>query len=325
MKALDFIGAIELAYDRTGDQTAWLEELTRRVAPAFSVASATTSFFFDLVDDEATLGSTASVGDRPHSREDYQRVHREGMTLQSSTRIAYECDMFTVLSRVIGVEAASQVIRSAGMDGDDALGLRANMTPDSGVLFTTHVPRGYRIRHRDLWTRVAAHVGCALRLRRTQPPPTPDSAAAVLDARGRLEHGTDATVAARDQLAASAKDMDRARGKMRRLDPEAACELWRAMVRGEWSLVDWVDHDGKRFILAQDNPVPLPARGALTERERQVVAFAAMGHSNKVIAYDLGLSTGTVSVILRRAARKLGVLGRAALIRAFRETNRGAR
>ncbi|MBS2011518.1 MAG: helix-turn-helix transcriptional regulator [Deltaproteobacteria bacterium] len=91
------------------------------------------------------------------------------------------------------------------------------------------------------------------------------------------------------------------------------------MVREEWSLVDWVDHDGKRFLLAQENRVPVAGRRALTDRERQVVACAAMGHTNKLIAYDLGLSTGTVSVLLLRAAEKLGVSGRVALIRAFRE------
>ena len=49
------------------------------------------------------------------------------------------------------------------------------------------------------------------------------------------------------------------------------------------------------------------------------IACAAMGHSNKLIAYDLGLSPGTVSVLLQRAARKLGVSSRTALIRAFRD------
>ena len=320
MRPLDFIGAIELAYDRSKNDAAWLDELTHLVAPALSPGPPTTSFFFDLFDEDASLGSTASVGDKPYSRGDYERLHDVGRAIQKPPRIAYECDMFTVLSRVIGAEATTQMLRTAGMEGDDALGLRANMTAESGVILTTFVPRGYRIRHRNLWTRFAAHVGSALRLRRAQPAPTPDSALAVLTPRGRLEHGTDATVAARTELADAAQDMDRARGKLRRLDPDAACELWRAMVRGEWSLVDWVDHDGKRFILAQENTIPRAERKALSPREQQVVACAAMGHSNKLIAYDLGLSTGTVSVILARAAKKLGVSGRVALIRTFRES-----
>jgi DNA-binding CsgD family transcriptional regulator len=92
------------------------------------------------------------------------------------------------------------------------------------------------------------------------------------------------------------------------------------MVRGEWSLVDWYDHDGKRFLLAQENRIARPSKSALTPREEQVVACAAMGHSNKLIAYDLGLSVGSVAVLLGRAARKLGVSGRVRLVRVFKES-----
>ena len=323
MKPLDFIAAIELAYDRSRGDTDWLDDITRLVAPAFSSGPPTTSFFFNLTGQDAVLGKTSSVGDRTYGRDDYARLHEEGKAIQISPRIAYECDVIAVLSRVIGPQAAAQMIGSAGMVGVDALGLRANTTSESGIIFTTFVSPGYRIRHRNLWTRFAAHVGSALRLRRTHAAHAPDSASAVLSPLGRLEHGSEAAIAARKDLAGAAKDMDRARGKLRRLDPDAASALWRAMVRGEWSLVDWYDHDGKRFVLAQSNKVPVRSQQALTEREQQVVACAAMGHSNKLIAYDLGLSTGSVSVILRRAATKLGVSGRTALIRAFRESRGG--
>jgi DNA-binding CsgD family transcriptional regulator len=65
-------------------------------------------------------------------------------------------------------------------------------------------------------------------------------------------------------------------------------------------------------------PDTAPAAGPdLTPRERQVAALAARGHANKVIAYDLGLTVSTVSVYLGKAARKLGVRGRVALICAY--------
>jgi DNA-binding CsgD family transcriptional regulator len=324
VRPLDFIGAIELAYDRSEEDAAWLEALTRAVGPAFSHGSAATSAYFFHFDDAAVdLGTTVSIGERPLRREDYRKQHEAGASIGPPRRV-YECDMFTVLSRVVGAVEAKFTLEAAGMLADDALGLRANMTPESGALFTTHVPLGFRIRQRSMWTRLAAHVGAALRLRRTRAEPEPESALAVLSPRGRLEHGTAETIAARDELANAAKDIDRARGKMRRLDPDAACALWRTMVRGEWSLVDWLDHDGKRFLLVQDNRILGEEPRALTEREHQVVACAAMGHSNKLIAYDLGLSTGTVSVLLGRAAKKLGVSGRVALIRALREESQRA-
>jgi DNA-binding CsgD family transcriptional regulator len=324
VRPLDFIGAIELAYDPTGDDASWLDELTRVIAPSFSVGGPTTSFFYELIGDHPRIGTLASLGEKPYSREDYQRLQDAGIATETPPRVAYECEPFAVLSRVIGPAATTRLLRSGGMDGEDAIGLRGNMTPESGVVITTQVPRGFRLRDKSLWTRFAAHLGCALRLRQKHGPPAPSSAAAVLDTSGRLEHGTDETIAARARLAGSAKAMDRARGKLRRLDPDAASELWRTMVEGKWSLVDWVDHDGKRFILAQENQVPLTARKALSKREMQVLAFAAMGHSNKLIAYDLGLAAGTVAVLLSRAAQKLGVRGRVALIRAFREQEEAA-
>lgn len=323
MKSLDFIGAIEVAYDRARPMREWLEELTTLIAPTFSQgAGHTTSFRYHIERGEGVIDDFFSVGDRPSRRESYVRQHELGREL-APTRVAYECDPFTLLSRVIGrEEAAKNIQAAAGLNGFDAIGLRANMTPTSGLMFTTHVRQGFRIRHRDLWMRLASHVGAALRLREAYEPRAGiEGAAAVLSPTGRLEHGEDSTIAARDDLARAAKDMDRARGKLRRLDPDEASSLWRAMVRSEWSLVDWIDHDGKRFVLAHDNRIagPVDLR-PLTDREHQVVACAAMGHSNKLIAYDLGLSTGTVSVLLARAAAKLGVSGRVALIRAFRDS-----
>jgi DNA-binding NarL/FixJ family response regulator len=46
--------------------------------------------------------------------------------------------------------------------------------------------------------------------------------------------------------------------------------------------------------------------GRLTSRENQVVTLAALGHSNKAIAHELGLAPGTVGVILTRVTTKLG-------------------
>lgn len=316
MKAFDLIGAIELAYDRTHDEQAWLAEITRAVAPAFGGLGAT-AFVFDLSDEHIRLGTTAGAG----GREDFERQHEVGRT-QGGVQRAYECDMYTLLSRAVGAAEAKASIVAAGMAGDDAVGLRANATPMSGIILTTQVKAGHRLRNRDLWTRFAAHLGAALRMRRLKDEPTAESAQAVLSPTGRLEHGNREAVAAQSSLSGAAKAIDRARGKLRRLDPDAASALWRTMVCGEWSLVDWYDHDGKRFLLAQENSLPRQVRPTLTAREEQVVACAAMGHSNKLIAYDLGISTGSVAVLLGRAARKLGVSGRVALVRAFKESYR---
>jgi DNA-binding CsgD family transcriptional regulator len=54
----------------------------------------------------------------------------------------------------------------------------------------------------------------------------------------------------------------------------------------------------------------------LTPRERRVCALIARGHSDKEIAYMLGLSTASVTASLQRAPRKLDVPTRLTLVRA---------
>jgi DNA-binding NarL/FixJ family response regulator len=114
-------------------------------------------------------------------------------------------------------------------------------------------------------------------------------------------------------LRSAARALDRARGSLRRRDPEQAVAIWEALVAGRWSLVDHFDSDGRRFVLAHRNDADVPDARGFTDRERQVLAYAALGHSNKVIAYELGLSTSTVAYHLTRARAKLQLRSAAAL------------
>ena len=83
--------------------------------------------------------------------------------------------------------------------------------------------------------------------------------------------------------------------------------VWKGVVRGRWSIVDWFDSDGRRFILALPNkPRSRDPRG-LTERELQVATHAGAGESSKLIAYRLGVSRSRVSTLLHQAMHKLGV------------------
>jgi DNA-binding NarL/FixJ family response regulator len=56
--------------------------------------------------------------------------------------------------------------------------------------------------------------------------------------------------------------------------------------------------------------VPSGALAALTAREMQIVEHVKEGHSNKVIAYKLGLSENTVRNHLRNIMEKLGLKNR---------------
>lgn len=60
-----------------------------------------------------------------------------------------------------------------------------------------------------------------------------------------------------------------------------------------------------------------PRRDELSIRERQILASAARGWSNKEIAHELGIAHSTVRVLLGRAARKLGARTRDELMSRF--------
>jgi DNA-binding CsgD family transcriptional regulator len=183
----------------------------------------------------------------------------------------------------------------------------------------------------ERWQMLAAHLEAGHRLRRGlarkdagDEPGTelPHHAEAIFDAGSfRISDavGTAKARTATAKLREAAIAVDRARGQMRSADPDRAIEIWKALVRGRWSTVDWFDTDGRRFILAIPNsPEVIDPRG-LTERERQVVSYAAFGQTNKIIAYRLGLSRSRVSLLLRRAMRKLGTRTRAQLVQRIRE------
>ncbi|MBT8453868.1 MAG: helix-turn-helix transcriptional regulator [Deltaproteobacteria bacterium] len=176
------------------------------------------------------------------------------------------------------------------------------------------------------WQMLAAHVEAGHRLRqgvavgganREGTDALPHDAEAILDASSfRITDavGPAKTSASAKRLRDAAVTADRARGKMRNTDPDHALEIWKALVRGRWSMVDWFDTDGRRFVLAIPNSPDVTDPRGLSERESQVVTYAVLGHSNKMIAYRLGLSTSRVSTLLRSSMRKMGFRTRAQLV-----------
>jgi Bacterial regulatory proteins, luxR family len=158
------------------------------------------------------------------------------------------------------------------------------------------------------WSQVAAHVAAGLRVRRrlrrwAQP------ADAILKPDGKVEHaeGGARSQTARTVLRQAVTALDRARGPVRKSAPDEALAVWRGLVAGRWSLLDHFDSDGTRFIVAHRNAPELDDLRGLTSRERQIAGYLALGHSNKVIAYALGLSTSTVSAHAARVRKKLGL------------------
>jgi DNA-binding CsgD family transcriptional regulator len=74
-----------------------------------------------------------------------------------------------------------------------------------------------------------------------------------------------------------------------------------------------VDVDGSRYLLVR-MPLVQAARAQLSPREQEIVRMVAQGHSNKIIADVLGISSWTVCTHLRRIFAKLSVGSRAAMV-----------
>jgi DNA-binding CsgD family transcriptional regulator len=146
----------------------------------------------------------------------------------------------------------------------------------------------------------------------------------VLTPSGKLEHaeGEAKLEAARESLHSAVVTIEKARSRLRRSDPAAAISSWKGLVASRWSLIDEFETGGKRYVVAQRNDVRLQGLSALTDREIQAVAQAALGNNNKLIAYALGVTASTVSVLLHRAARKLGTTTRRELIAAYERLSR---
>ncbi|MBS2012202.1 MAG: hypothetical protein JST00_04915 [Deltaproteobacteria bacterium] len=157
---------------------------------------------------------------------------------------------------------------------------------------------------RETWKRIGTHFAAALRIRRRlgQAP------SALFRASGRLADATGLTEAVdrRETLRQAVLARERARGPLRRRDPEEALSVWKGLVAGRWSLVDRWDSDGSRFVAVVENAPRATDPRSLTEREHAVANYAALGASNKEIAYILGIAPSTVGVLLKLATRKLG-------------------
>ena len=242
------------------------------------------------------------------------RIFRHGPVAASWTDVIEE----RWVPRAFG--PVGRLVYRAAFDTTEIFTLVARVTPETGMLLgfplaspTRTPPRARaRIRH------VAAHLVSGLRLRGETERAEAD---AVLSPSGRLVHAESAearATSAREQLTEAVVARERALAGGADDDAGRALDAWAALVDGRWSLVDVVESDGRRYVVARPNPPGLRDPRALSPRERDVASRLVHGHSNKYIAYELGLSVGRVGQIASSIARKLGARSRADAVRVLR-------
>lgn len=168
-----------------------------------------------------------------------------------------------------------------------------------------------------LWAKVAAHIAAGRRLRSAAAP----RFEAVVSTAGRIEHATGeaATRVGRELLREAAVRQEQARSPVGRKDDERAIAAWTPLVGGRWSLVEQFERGGKRYLVARPNELGLVEPHTLAPRERTLAHLAALGKSNLLIAYELGISEATVKTHLAAVHKKLGATSRIELLRRLLE------
>lgn len=316
----DPVSIIEAAYADFPDEQDWVRGIADAARPCLDMSFGVSAFTYDAtVPSALRIPAGAGVGRGAFQLGQMQAMAQELEPMLVTRAYApgppmYLNQLIKELNadRVPGVSSAERQVTSAGYG--DVLAVRGTDPSMRGCMIVVGRQGLGKLSRsgKRMLSCIAAHLASGFRLRSARP--RPDQADAVLDSRGHFLHASvDDALAHRENLGRALEKRTRARETLRKEDSSAAVQLWQAMVEGEWTLVDHIDTDGKRFVLARRNRPGVPEIGALVLRERQVAAYAAFGYSLKHIAYELGLAPTTVSTHLKSALRKLRMASQAEL------------
>jgi|GEM_PF-1258326 len=326
--AASWVDVIEACYELDTPEPEWLAQILRAARPLFPESVMLHGMTYDAsVPAQMRVESLVAVQLPPgvdHAMFDAgARASQQALPPEEVARGFW----------VTRAETASELLGSsyddklrlndiAGPFGiRDTLGINAPDPDHRGVALVASLGVAQRVpgAKRALLLRVASHLSAAFRLRRGTSRPAaalrPEHGEAVFDRRGKLIHATGAASgrAQRVALENAARVIVAAGGTQRASEAEVV-EAWRALVEGRWSVVSSGDVDGKRFFVAVENGVNARPDARLSPRERAVLALVSIGHTNKLIAYDLGLSSAGVARALLEAQRKLGFRTRTELV-----------
>jgi DNA-binding CsgD family transcriptional regulator len=326
----DYVDIVEAAYRIECDEATWLGGIMGAIRPALDRGLGLWLVLYDASHGgHPRIEAVEHTGRLPWSVPGLAtRLIGEATRTYDDAPLSFgpaPCAVASEACRVRGIEEMLAELRPLGVA--DVLGAHGADPEGRGVLLGAHLPSrgGLPVGQRTVWSRVVAHIAAAYRLRRKLAAGSGcggdlrDETAAVVCADGTIAaRAGDSPDFARRALSDAAIALDRARGRQRRDAPERALAEWRGLVAARWTLLDVFDRSGRRYLVARRNEPAVPRIEKLTDRERQVVAYAILGHQNKLIAYELGLATSTVGVLLSRAFAKLGVHNRRELFALMR-------
>jgi DNA-binding CsgD family transcriptional regulator len=313
------IDVLEAVYCAGSSRAAWLRRVLESAAPLLHPGTHPSGYFFDFSGATATpvqgvqvLGGGATVVEGLAAF--HNRGPKVSYALVRATLVSTGSEMARTAGLAAEFEQFQRYFAKLGLRVADTLGVVGADPSRRGVAVSCLYDREVMVTRaaRRRWMRVAVHLAAGSRLLSAfdvAPPGKASRPDAVLGPDGRVEHaeGEAREAVALESLRTRAVAIDRARGRLRRSDPDAALDAWHGLVAGRWSLVDRFESDGRRYVVAHRNEPETAGVLSLTARERQVVGYRMAGHSSKLTAYALGVSPAAVSAALKSSVEKLGV------------------
>jgi len=324
MRSAQALAILEAAYAVGATDREWLAAIAQAAGPAYDLGLGVCAYFTEV-------GGPGEIRNWGHVGSLWREVHAVyEQTLAAmgpeAMRQLHMMGPFGSTTRLGSMSLDTDRI-TASMGASTACGVMGLDAEGRGISLATWSPPGRvsppRPGEARFWARIAPHLATAARLRRGLV--VSGTPGAVLEPGGRVGHAEGAAKdrAVRTSLRDATLRIDRARAAGARLEDDEALTLWHCLVERRWTMVDSFESDGRRYVVAYPNqPAPL-AIEKLTERERAVAMAAALGHANKMIAYELGIADSTVATLLSRAARKLGVQTRVELVKLLRTSSLG--
>jgi DNA-binding CsgD family transcriptional regulator len=310
----DWVSILESAYELEPRTDAWFGRLLDTARPLLGDGRVIGGFLFSHGGRDARIDAAVVRGTRSDEIGRFERLIREGSSEALLLALGSGAPLFGSLSECLFAAIPQQetlFIENAGPGVPDCEYFVAPSAQQSFVVVAASLsePRRTSALQRERWTRIAAHVGAGLRLRAALE--SVRASEAVLDAEGRLLDASSqlASGSARQVLRDAVRRREHARTRNMRSDPDGALDLWQGLVAGRWSLLDRFESDGRRFVVALRNDPEVGDLRGLSRRERQIADYLGMGRSQKEIAYALGVTQAAVSNSIRRACRKLGIVG----------------
>lgn len=198
----------------------------------------------------------------------------------------------------------------------DAVYLKAHNPDDRGVLlaFNLEGPRSLSANEHRRFSMIGMHIAASLRLARSvRANRTPDL---VFSDAGQVVHLEPGHEKEAETLRTRALAV--ARSNRSNTTDSERLEVWTALVDGRYTLIDRFCESDRHYVVAYANEPGVRDPRGLGRTEEIVARYVVNGHTQKEIAYELGISVGSVGAILHRVYEKLGVAGRSQLLDVLR-------